>query len=100
MNSFQTNEISQYLEFCNLQVASEAFLVPKESLSGTKLNIDSTLKDGELKKLLVVGNDHSSKFTNVQADDFVSKWEVVAHQGNTGTGFSGTLFKAKVALSH
>lgn len=31
----------------------------------------------------------------MQAADFLGKWEVVAQQDNTPTGFSGTLFKSK-----
>ena len=95
MTTETKNEIAQYLEFCNLQIASEAFLVSKTDLPS---QIPEILSGEILKSKLVAGNDHSSIFTDVQADDFVSKWEVVAHQGNTGTGFSGTLFKAKVAI--
>ena len=90
------NEFAQYLEFCNLQVASEAFLVDKNDLPNTILS--ASLVDQNLINKLVQGNEHSSKFTDVQAADFASKWEVVAHKGNTNTGFSGTLFKAKVTI--
>ena len=93
MTTTVINDFAKYSEFCNLQVASEAFLVEKIKRSGT--NFDNGLGSYELKKALLKGNEHSSIFTNVQADDFVNKWEVVAHQGNTSTGFSGTLFKAK-----
>ena len=90
------NEFAQYLEFCNLQVASESFLVDKNDLPNTILS--ASLVDQNLINKLVQGNEHSSKFTDVQAADFASKWEVVAHKGNTNTGFSGTLFKAKVTI--
>lgn len=39
------------------------------------------------------GNGRASKFTESQATDFAAKYTVVAHQANTATGFSGTLFK-------
>ncbi|MBI2770199.1 MAG: hypothetical protein HYX47_11280, partial [Burkholderiales bacterium] len=42
---------------------------------------------------LKFGNNRASKFTDVLAADFASKYTVVAHQANTSTGFSGTLFK-------
>lgn len=40
------------------------------------------------------GNDRSSKFTAVQAQQFIDEgWTVVEHKSDTTTGFSGTLFK-------
>lgn len=42
---------------------------------------------------LVNGNNRASKFTPTQATAFAAEWEVVNHKENTGTGFSGTLFK-------
>ena len=44
---------------------------------------------------LKFGNNRSSRFTDVQAEEFSKLWEVVEHKSNTVTGFSGTLFKAK-----
>ncbi len=72
-------EIQTYLKYANLQIAAEAFLEKIESLGFVKT--------------LTEGNNRSSKFTQVQAEDFASKYTVVAHQANTSTGFSGTLFK-------
>ncbi|MGE0497671.1 MAG: hypothetical protein AB7I35_02265 [Ramlibacter sp.] len=43
---------------------------------------------------LVKGNNRSSRFTQVQAEQFIEEgWTVVQHQANKGTGFSGTLFR-------
>ena len=36
----------------------------------------------------------SSRFTQIQADEFIKDWTVVEHISNTTTGFSGTLFRA------
>ena len=43
--------------------------------------------------VLTDGNNHSSKFTTQQAQDFKDNWRVVSHQPNTATGFSATLFE-------
>jgi hypothetical protein len=77
-----TNEVSTYLKYANLQMASEALL-------------DTSLQFG-LEKALTNGNNRSSKFTTTQATEFVNAtdgWTVVEHLGNTTSGFSGTLFK-------
>lgn len=37
------------------------------------------------------------RFTADQAADFVTQWEVISHQPNTGSGFSATLFKNKTS---
>ncbi|MFV0678998.1 lipase family protein, partial [Ottowia sp.] len=42
------------------------------------------------------GNDRTSRFTPTDAAWFAQSWEVLEHTSNTVTGFSGTLFKAKV----
>jgi hypothetical protein len=44
---------------------------------------------------LEAGNGRSSRFTAEQAAQFAQDWEIVDHQPNTGTGFSGTLFQAR-----
>ena len=43
---------------------------------------------------LTTGNERTSKFTKTQAAEFAQKWEIVSHIASTGTGFSGTLFRA------
>jgi len=73
------NTISKYLDLCHLQVAAEALL-------------DVT---PDLKTALEIGNKHNTKLTPTEAEDFVARFDVVAHKPNTNTGFSGTLFKAK-----
>lgn len=52
---------------------------------------------GEVKKALLQINfeEYHGNFSTTQAADFVANWEVVAHQGNTDSGFSATLFKNK-----
>ena len=74
--------IADYLKYANLQMAAEAFLAWP----------DGALKD-DIKQALIDGNNHASKFTATQADDFLTHWKVVAQCPNTTTGFSGTLFQ-------
>ncbi|HVK53802.1 MAG TPA: hemolysin-type protein, partial [Burkholderiales bacterium] len=59
---------------------------------GTVKNSDSLTNDS-----LTLGNTRASKFPDVLAADFADTWEVLQHKSNTATGFSGTLFKAKVS---
>ena len=44
---------------------------------------------------LTAGNQRTSKFTLEQAKEFASLWDIVEHQSDTTTGFSGTLFRYK-----
>jgi hypothetical protein len=77
------DEIQAYLKYANVQIAAEALLdlFPVSTVPG-------------LKDALAFGNNHSSKFTAAQADQFIADgWTVVDHEPNTSTGFSGTLFK-------
>lgn len=76
-----TYDPSTWLKYANLQMASEAFL--DDYLLGVKT----------YKQVLIDGNKHASKFTETQATAFVAEYTVVAHIPNTGSGFSGTLFK-------
>ena len=73
------------LEFANLQVAAEALHEEKN------INVPTIIKDQHLKR----GNERTSRFTATQAEEFAQKWEIVSHIANTGTGFSGTLFRAR-----
>ena len=77
------NDIATYLKHANLQMAAEALL---------NFGIGEN-KSAELIQELKLGNNRSSKFTDVLAADFAAKYTVVAHQANTSTGFSGTLFR-------
>ena len=79
MSSF----VSTYLNYANLQMAAEATRLD-EVIAGT-LTLAAALE---------AGNNRSSKFTPTQASQFIADgWAVAAHQANTGTGFSGTLFR-------
>ncbi len=71
------------LEFANLQVAAEALYQEENIIKTESINF----------KHLKNGNERTSKFTSTQAEEFVGKWEIVSHMANTGTGFSGTLFR-------
>ena len=93
------------LEFANLQVAAEALYGKQKSQPDWKDNVVNAEKDsGKNNKKkgvveiseedLTYGNNHTSKFTDTQAKEFAQKWEIVSHVANTGTGFSGTLFRA------
>ena len=84
-----TNVITNYLKYAHLQIAAEAFY----NLKGKTKERYSGPAD-EL--VLQSGNDRSSRFTTTDAEWFAKDWEVVEHISNTATGFSGTLFKAKV----
>ncbi len=77
-----TPTTADLLKYADLQMASEALLA----------NPDGSLRT-DLKKALIDGNNHASKFTATQADNFLAHWQVIAQKPNTGTGFSGTLFK-------
>ena len=81
-----TSTIATYLQYANLQMAAEAFLV----------NPDGSVKD-DLKTELKNGNAHASRFTDTGATEFLKHWDIVNQEANTSTGFSGTLFKCKEA---
>ena len=90
------NEISTYLEYAHLQIAAEAF-IGKNRGEAYYIGSGKEIKEYEGEELaddLIKGNWHSSKFSKTLADEFVKRWKVVRHIGNTGTGFSGTLFEA------
>lgn len=87
---------AELLEMVNVQIAAESFI--KESRGKTfEIGKNEDKKEREGKFLaddIIKGNWHSSKFSKTLADEFVKRWKVVRHIGNTGTGFSGTLFEA------
>src|SRR5687768_14750737 len=84
MTTPATPTTADLLKFADLQMAAEALLVEDPATGQLKSN---------LKAALIEGNGHSSKFTDVQAQNFLDHWQVVAQKPNTSTGFSGTLFK-------
>ena len=90
------NEISTYLEYAHLQIAAEAFIKGSrgETFEIGKNENKEERKGEDLAKDLIKGNWHSSKFSKMLAGEFVKRWKVVRHIGNTGTGFSGALFEA------
>lgn len=79
-----TPSISTLLKYANIQMAAEA-------------RIDLFT---EFDSALLYGNDRSSKFPSTLAQEFVATWEVAAHQANTGTGFSGTVFENRETNEH
>ena len=85
------DQINRLLEFANMQIAAEAFLLQAED--------GGVLPGGDvIKSRLELGNTHASKFTPVQAEQFTAQYEIVTQYRNDplaagGTGFSGTLFK-------
>ena len=93
------------LEFANLQVAAEALYGKKKSQPNWKDNVVNAKPNSEknnekegfveiLVRDLTTGNERTSRFTKTQAAEFAQKWEIVSHIASTGTGFSGTLFRA------
>src|SRR6218665_50004 len=85
-----SREIETYLKYANLQMAAEAYVVSKTSTPGDTSGGSQLTSD-----VLTKGNDRSSRFTAIQAEEFIQDWEVVEQIGNTRTGFSGTLFRAR-----
>jgi hypothetical protein len=85
------NQVELDLVYASLQLAAEAiFDVRHNAKSGDQI----TPPGGKIEtRWLTDGNDHSSKFTQHQADDFVKNWALFEHEANTATGFGGTLFK-------
>ena len=71
-----------------LQIAAEAFLGRDRNAQ----QADPFVRRFD-KETLMLGNGHSSRMTEKQAEQFAREWRVVAHQPNTATGFSGTLFE-------
>ncbi|MCW5263101.1 hypothetical protein D5045_24085 [Verminephrobacter eiseniae] len=85
-----SKEIETYLKYANLQMAAEA------ALASETPRPDGAPEEQQLTtNMLIRGNDRSSRFTAIQAEEFIQDWEVVEQIGNTSTGFSGTLFRAR-----
>jgi Ca2+-binding RTX toxin-like protein len=87
------NQIKRLLDFANMQMAAEAFLL-RDTDNGV-IPADNVIRDR-----LENGNFHASVFTPTQAEKFVSDYQVLTQYRNDptlagGTGFSGTLFKNK-----
>ena len=83
------------LEFASLQVAAEALYGKQDVMPNWEKKTNLFNENLITPELLRKGNDRTSKFTATQAEEFAQKWEIVSHVANTGTGFSGTLFRAR-----
>ena len=91
-NPFNATDL---LTYANLQIAAEALygLLGKEAGLIIDDGCSSALVGKGFINSLTDGNDHTSKFTTTQAEQFVQNWKVVQHIANTASGFSGTLFE-------
>jgi Ca2+-binding RTX toxin-like protein len=88
------SQLARLLEFANMQMASEAFLLQQPDLGVIPTDRETVVTR------LTTGNTHASRFTLVQANQFFSQYEVLAQYRNdpqlaSGAGFSGTLFKSR-----
>jgi hypothetical protein len=84
--------ITDYLKYANLQMAAEAFI--RNEKTGALAPTGDALV-----RALVAGNNHTSKFTQTEAEAFADPakgWTVLDQRANTSTGFSGTLFKSNL----
>jgi len=81
------NRSQELLKFAHLQMAAEAFL----------LGFNPNTLRADLVDALRVGNRRASVFPLALAEQFADQWVVVAHQENTPSGFSGTLFRSRLA---
>jgi len=87
------NNVTKYLKFANVQMAAESlFALGTPSGIGVSAQAGTGSMDSAT---LTLGNTRASKFTSILATQFLDNWDVVEHLANTGTGFSGTLFRAK-----
>lgn len=88
------NQIIKLLEFANMQMAAEAFLVEGVEVAPSPADVPGRLRRG---------NTHASRFTPVQATQFTDNstgFRVLAQYLNDprvggGSGFSGTLFESR-----
>ena len=72
----QKNDISTYLEFSNLQIASEAFIGNSQSKEPGTIVSGNRFKRNNL----IDGNNHTSKFTDTAADEFMQHWRRAYYQ--------------------
>jgi len=100
-----TLSAQQIYDYSLQQIAAESFLdlnlagqpVPGQELSlaivlrlgsNNPQNPQNIATDSELRG--------KTRMTNQQITDFTTKYEIIAHQADTASGFSGTLFKDRV----
>jgi hypothetical protein len=89
-----TNAVTKYLKFAHLQMAAESLFSGTTPIAGIGV-ADILTGDDMTEDTLLRGNERASKFTPTLAAEFMKYWELVEHQANTATGFSGTLFRAR-----
>ncbi len=85
-------QLSMLLEFVNLQMAAEAFLLRSDGIAIEQLT------EQQLRDRLIEGNTHASHAQPIQAEQFVTQFQVLKQFRNDpmlsgGAGFSATLFK-------
>lgn len=78
-----TSNVSTLLTFANLQMAAEA-----------RLDLHP-----DLFTALREGNNRSSKFPEVLAQQFAAQWEVVARQSSTSAGLRGARHPRRVQVT-
>ncbi len=93
--------IAEMLKYADLQMAAEALYKRNAKTDPNQDPGSLTSSTGHFNEALTTtiltdGNLHASRFTPTQAKAFVDQWKVVDHISNTTTGFSGTLFQARV----
>ena len=89
-----TNNVTKYLKFANVQMAAESLFSGETPIA--QIGVAATRGEGSMNVAsLQRGNTRASQFTSTQATEFTNNWELVEHQTNTKSGFSGTLLKAK-----
>ncbi|NML27864.1 calcium-binding protein [Zoogloea dura] len=85
------DSIQNFLKYANLQMAAEATLEKGSNIGSPIITSGIPVLPP---KYLTDGNNHASKFPSPLASSFLAEgWEIIAHQPNTSTGFSATLFK-------
>jgi hypothetical protein len=90
-----TTQLANTIKYADLQLAAEAFFIGKTLGAGLVRNAEINGGSEIDKADLIRGNTRTSLFTTESAAQFAADWEIVEHIANTGTGFSGTLFKAR-----
>jgi len=86
-----SSDIRSWLDYAIQQMAAESYL------DGINL-----LSRNEVKDKLLLGNNNpvldsslsgKTRFTNVLAEEFLDRYQIIDHHANDASGFSATLFK-------
>ncbi len=84
-----STNVSTWLQFATQQMAAESYL--------DGINLSSS---NEVEDRLLLGNNHplldpslsgKTRFTNILADQFLGRYQILDHHANDATGFSATL---------